>query len=167
VAFAATAPPAAAGIGGAASAGVLAKVAALFAGKAAIVTIAAAGVTLAGGTAAYTQLSDGHDAHRRGAPAAAVVVHATSRGQSSAPGRAAAADAGRRGGHGRSLAAHMKAKGKAGAAAKAADKSNASSHRNDGKAVKAGGDKQNGAARGKANGTTAKRPETPATGKGH
>jgi RNA polymerase sigma-70 factor, ECF subfamily len=164
VAFAASGPPAAA-LGGAGSAGVLAKVAALFAGKAAIVTIAAAGVTLAGGTAAYTQLHSGHGANGHGALAGAV-TNATSHGQSASADRATHPGAGRRASHARLSAAHAKAKGKA-VAAKADKRAASKKDARGGKGAKTGDGKQRGPASGRGSSTATKRQETPAETSGH
>lgn len=104
------AAPAAAAAGGAGSAGVLAKVAALFAGKTAIVAVAAAGATLAGGTAAYTELHATRSPQGAATPTVAA-AHGAGRQASAAADHAQASRAGDRGAHGRSLIARGHGKG--------------------------------------------------------
>ncbi|HJW75052.1 MAG TPA: RNA polymerase sigma factor [Thermoleophilia bacterium] len=106
------APATAATLGGASSAGVLAKVAVLLGSKTAVAAAVAAGVTLAGGTAAHTQLDRGDATRPRATPAAAA-ADATGNAGSARAGGGRLGGPPSNGARGRSLSAHARAKDKA------------------------------------------------------
>jgi RNA polymerase sigma-70 factor (ECF subfamily) len=112
VALAAATPASAPALGGASAAGVLAKLAAMLGGKAAVAAVAAVGVAVAGGTVAYTQLASGDRARRHVAPAAVAAAHATIPPGKVKAGNAATLAPPHRGARSRALAARAAAKDK-------------------------------------------------------
>jgi RNA polymerase sigma factor (sigma-70 family) len=103
---------AAATFGGASSTGILAKIVVLIGGKTAVAAAVAAGVTLVGGTAAYTQLERGHAQPARTTPEVSAAANATPIRGSTRVEAPETNTTSSHGPHGRSLATHGKAKGK-------------------------------------------------------